>query len=221
MGSRRGKGKARAMMSISVIHQHLNLDRDRIQGFILEHICGFIWIYNVCGVKDGWARDLIYEIILFDPVTTLHISQFQVRWLHRRIRGWPFREWWAAFCSYMGKCLIKPMTKWTTGGGITPAPVGIKLIAPISRQPARRRWNTWVSISLGIVVMISGQRLSRQAAGSTNQTTSWPLDHLMSKETFDKDDDDANWADPRGQTGGSNHPGNGNDNDDSKGEEDI
>ena len=33
------------------------------------------------------------------------------------------------------------------------------------------------SISLSTVAMISGQRLSHQAAGSTGQATSWPLDH--------------------------------------------
>jgi len=58
-------------------------------------------------------------------------------------------------------------------------PSGIKLIAPIRTQPARQRLNAPLSISLGTVAMISGQRWSCQAAGSTSHTTSWPLDHWI------------------------------------------
>jgi hypothetical protein len=55
MGSSKGKGKARAKMPTSVINRRLSLDRERINGFILEHIFGIIPIYNVCGVRDERA----------------------------------------------------------------------------------------------------------------------------------------------------------------------
>jgi hypothetical protein len=104
-GSRKGKGKAtaRAKMPTLVINRRLSLDRNRIKGFISEHICGLIQIYIVCGVKDERAWDLFYDIISLHPVTTRHFSQFQLMWPHRRSRSSPFREWWAAFRSYMGQ----------------------------------------------------------------------------------------------------------------------
>src|SRR5882757_5527317 len=106
-GSSEGKGKTRAKMPTSVINRRLSLDRDRIQGFILEHIRGLIRKYNVCGVKDERAWDLFYDIIFLDPVTTRHFSQFQLLLPHRRSRSSPFREWWAAFRSYMGQMFHK------------------------------------------------------------------------------------------------------------------
>jgi len=102
-GSSRGKGKARAKMPTSGINRCLSLDRDRMKGFIIEHIRGLIRIYNVCGVMDERAWDHSYDIIFLDPVTTRHFSQFQLIWLHRRSRSSPFREWWAAFRSYIGQ----------------------------------------------------------------------------------------------------------------------
>jgi hypothetical protein len=94
-GTLKGKGKvtARAKILTLVINRHLTLDRDRIQGFTSENICGLIWIYNVCGVKDGRAWDLLYSIIFLDPVMTCHFSQFQLMWPDRRSRSSPFREW--------------------------------------------------------------------------------------------------------------------------------
>jgi hypothetical protein len=106
---------ARAKMLTSVINRPLSLHRDRIKGFISEHIRGLIRLYNVWGVKDERAWDLIYDIIFLDPVTTSHFSQFQLMWLHRRSRSSPLREWWAAFRSYMGQMFDKTrdqMTNW-------------------------------------------------------------------------------------------------------------
>jgi len=116
-GSRKGKGKAtaRAKMPTSVINRRLSLDRDRIKGFISEHIRGLIRIYNICGVNDERAWDLFYDIIFLDPVTTRHFSQFKRMWPHRRSRRSPFREWWAAFRSYMGQIFDKTrdqMNNW-------------------------------------------------------------------------------------------------------------
>jgi len=116
-GSRKGKGKAtaRAKMPTSVINRRLSLDRDRIKGLNSEHIRGLIRIYNVRGVKDERALDLFYDIIFLDPVTTRHFSQFQLMWPHHRSRSSPFREWWAAFRSYMGQIFDKThdqMNNW-------------------------------------------------------------------------------------------------------------
>jgi len=99
----KGNGKARAMMPTSVLNGRLSLDRDCIQGFISEHLGGLIWIYNFPGIKDERVWDLFYDIIILDPVTTRHFSQFQLMWPHGRSRSSPFREWWAAFDSYMGQ----------------------------------------------------------------------------------------------------------------------
>jgi len=72
----------------------------------------------------------------------------------------------------LGKFLTKPVTKWTIGGRTTPVPLGLKSIPPSRRQPARGMLNALVNISLGIVAMFSGQRMSCQTAGSTSQATS-------------------------------------------------
>jgi len=108
-GSQEGKGKAtaRAKILTSVINRHLSLDLDRMMGFISEHICGHIGIYNVCSVKDERACNLFNDIIYLVQVTTRHFSQFQLMWPHRRSRSSPFREWWAAFPSYMGQMFYK------------------------------------------------------------------------------------------------------------------
>jgi len=47
-------------------------------------------------------------------------------------------------------------------------PLGIKLIAPISGQPAREWLNAPASVSLGTVAMVSGRRLSRPADDNDN-----------------------------------------------------
>jgi hypothetical protein len=94
-GRSKGKGNAtvRAKIRMSVINRCLSLDRERIKGFISEHIRRLICIYNICGVKDERAWDLFYDMIFLDPVTTRHFSQFQLMWPHRRSRSSPFREW--------------------------------------------------------------------------------------------------------------------------------
>jgi hypothetical protein len=176
-GSSKGKGKARAKMPTSVINRRLSLDQDHIKGFISEHIRGLLRIYNVCSIKDERAWDLFYDIIFLDPVTTCHFSQFQLIWPHRRCRSSPFREWWAAFRSYMGQMFDTTHDQMNNWRWDNPHAFGVQVDAPIRRHPARGRLNAPVSISLGTVAMISGQRLSHQAAGSTSQATSWTLDH--------------------------------------------
>jgi hypothetical protein len=78
-----------------------------------------------------------------------------------------------------GKCLTKPVTKWTIRVGTAPVPSGIKLIPAIHRQPAWQRIHAPASVYPDTVVIISRQRLSHQAAGSTSQATSRLLDHWI------------------------------------------
>jgi hypothetical protein len=114
-GSSKEKRKARAKMLTSVINRRLSLDRERIKGFISEYICGLIQIYNVGSLNDERAWDLFYDIIFPDPVTTRHISQFQLMWPHRRHRSLPFQEWWAVLHSYMRQMFDKTrdqMNNW-------------------------------------------------------------------------------------------------------------
>jgi len=94
-------------MPTSVINRCQLLDRNCIKRFIPEPIRGLIRIYNVCSIKDESAWDLFYNIIFLDPVTTHNFSKFQLMWPHRRSRSSPFREWWAAFRSYMWQMFDK------------------------------------------------------------------------------------------------------------------
>jgi hypothetical protein len=122
-GSRKGQEKVttRAKRPTSVIIGHLSLGLDRIDGFILEHICRLTRIYNLCYVEDERVWDLFYDIIILDPVTTRHFAQFQLRWPHHRSWRSPFWEWWAAFRSYMGQMFFKirvqmPNWRWDNPG---------------------------------------------------------------------------------------------------------
>jgi len=102
-GSSKGKRKARANIPTSVINKRPSLDEDRIKEFMLEYICRPIPIYNVCGVKDERAWDLIYDIICLDPLTTCYFSLLQMIWPRHKSWSSPFREWWASFRSDMGQ----------------------------------------------------------------------------------------------------------------------
>jgi len=106
-GSSKAQRKARPRMPTSAINRCLSLDLDCIKGFISEHICGLIRIYNVCGIKDERAWDHFCHIIFRDPVRTRHFSPFQLMWAHLRRRSSPFREWCAAFLSYIGQMFVK------------------------------------------------------------------------------------------------------------------
>jgi len=62
-----------AKMLTSVRNWHLSLRRDQINELILEHICAFIWIDNVCDVTVARVRVLFADIIFPDPDMTLQI----------------------------------------------------------------------------------------------------------------------------------------------------
>jgi len=220
-GSSRGKGKARAKMPTSVINRRLLLDRNRIKGFISEHIHGLIRIYNVCGVKDERAWDLFYDIIFLDPVTTRHFSQFQLMWPHRRSRSSPFREWWAAFHSYMRQMFDKTCDQMNNWRWDNPRAFG--------DQVDRSNLQTTSSGK----VKHTGERFSWYGSDDLRAKIEPPSclqykpgDFLAVRplnwdEIIDEDDGDDNWADPGAPSGGRSRPGNGNDNDDGKSEEDT
>ena len=114
-GKGQGNANARVNMPTSVTYQCLSLNQAYMKGFILELICGLIWIYNVSGLKDERAWNIIYDIIFVNLVTTCYFSEFQLLWQHCRSRCSPFREWWVAFRSYIGQMLDKTrnqMNNW-------------------------------------------------------------------------------------------------------------
>jgi len=223
MGSHKGKGKAtaRAKMPTSVINRRLSLVWDHIRGFISEHNGGLIRIYNVCGVNNERAWDLVYNIIFLDPVTTSHFSQFQLMWPHRRSRSSPFRECWATFGSYMGQMFDKThdqMNNWRWDN-----PRAFRDQVDHSNPP---------TTSSGKVKRTS-ERFSWFGSNDLRAKIEPPccrqykpgeflsIIPLHWVEMIDEDDDDANWADPRVLSSGRSRPGDGNDNDNGEGEEDT
>jgi len=219
--SSKGKGKDSAKIPTSVIHRRVLLDRDRITGFILEHIRGLIRIFNVCGVKDERAWDLFYDIIFLDPVTTRHFSQFQLMWSHCRSRSSPFREWWAAFRSYMGQMFDKTrdqMNNWrwdnphTFGDQVDCSNPETTSSGKVQRTGERFSWYG------------SDDHRAKMEPPSCRQYK--PGDFLAIRppnwdEIIDEDDDDESWADPGAPSSGRSRPGDRNDNDDCEGEEDT
>jgi len=220
-GSSKGKGKARTNMPTSVINRRLSLDRDRMKGFISEHICGLIRIYNNCSVKDERAWDLFYDIIFLDPVTTPYFSQFQLVWLHRRSRSSPFGKWWAAVRSYMGQIFDKThdqMNNWrwdnphAFGDQVDRSNTQTTSSGKVKRTGERFSW--YGSDDLRAKIALPSCRQYKPG----NFLAVRPLDW---DEIIDADDDDENWADPGVPSGGRSHPGDGNDNDNGEGEEDT
>jgi len=115
MGSYKGKGMARAKMPTLFTNRHLSVGRDHIKGFILGHIGGLIPIYNLWGMKDEMASDVLYVIIVLDLVTTRHFSQFQLMWQHHSCWCSPYRKWWVVFSVCIGQLFDKTrneMNNW-------------------------------------------------------------------------------------------------------------
>jgi hypothetical protein len=190
-------------------------------GFISEHICALIQIYNVCGVDDENAWDLFYDIIFLDSVTTNHVAQFQPMWLHCRIRRSPVREWWSAILSYMGQMFDKThnqMNNW--------------------------RWDNpcalWNDIDRSNQQTTSSAKVKHPGKsfswyGSDNPRamieppSGWPykpgdflsVTPLKWDEIIHEDDDDEYRADPGEPSGGMSCRSDGDDNDTGGGEEDM
>jgi hypothetical protein len=206
-------------MPTLVINRCLSLDRDRTTEIISEHIRGPIRIFNVCGIKDERACDLFYNIIFLDPVTTRHFSKFQLMFLHHWSRSSPFQEWWAAFRSYTGQMVDNThdqMSNW--------------------RRDNRRAFRDQVDHSNPQTT--SSGKVKRTCecfywSGSNDGKAKkeppicWQYKSgnfragrsLIWDDITDADDDDENWVDLGAPNGGRSCPSNGNDTDDSVGEE--
>jgi len=220
-GSSKGKGKARAKMPTSGINRRLSLDWDRIREFISELIRELIWIYNVCGVKNERAWDLLYDIIFLDPVTTRHFSQFQLMWPHRRSRSSPFREWCAAFRSYMGQMFDKTRDQMNNWRCDNPRAFGdqVDRSNPQTTSSGKVKCTSERFSWYG-----SDDHRAKMEPPSCRQYT--PGDFLAVRPLdwdviIDEDDDDDNWADPGAPSGGRSRPGDGNHNDNGESEEDT
>jgi len=220
-GSRNRKGKARAKMPTSVINLRLSLDRDRIQGFISELIHRLIRIYNVGGIKDERAWDLFYDIIFLDPVMTGHISQFQVIWPHRTRRVSRFWEWWADFCSYLGQMFDKTCDQMNNWGRDNPCAFGdhVDCSNPQTTSSGKVK-------STGEHFSWHGTDHVRVKIEPPRCRQYKPVDFLALRtldwdEIIDKNDDDENWPDPGAASGRWSQPCDGNDNDNTEGEEDM
>jgi len=200
------------------MNRRLSLYPDRIKGFISEHIHGLIRIYNVCGVKDERAWDLFYDIIFLDPVTTRHFSQFQLMWQHRRSRSSPFREWCAAFRSYMGQMFHKTrdqMNNWRLdnphafGDQVDRSNPQTTRSGKVKRTGERFSWYGSDDLRL---------KIEPPSCWQYKPGDILAIRPLNWDEIIDEDDDDDNWADPGAPSGGRSHPSDSNDNDDSEGE---
>jgi len=220
-GSSKGTGKARAKMPTSVINRRLSLDRDRIMGFISEHICGLIRIYNVSGIKDERAWDLFYDTIFLDPVTTRNFSQFQLMWPHIRSRSSPFREWWAAFRSYMGQMFDKTRDQMNHWRWDNPHAFGDQ-VDRSNRQTTSsgkvkhtgEHFSWYDSDDLRAKIEPPSCRQYKPGDFLAVRPLNWD-------EIIDEDDDEEIWADPGAPSGGRSCPGDGHDNDNGEGEEDT
>jgi hypothetical protein len=222
-GSHKGKGKATAgaKMPTSVINRRLSLDRDRINGFLSEYIRGLIRIYIVCGVKDERAWDLFNDIIFLDLVTTRHFSQFPLLWPHRRSRSSCFREWWAAFRSYMGQMFDKTCDeinnwRWDNTRAFRDQ---VNISNPKTSSSGKvkctgERFSLCGSDDLRAKIKLPSCRQYKPGDVLAVRPLNWD-------EIIDEDDDDDTWADPAAPSGGRSHPSDCKDNDDSEGEEDM
>jgi len=220
-GRSKGKGKVGATMPTSAINRRLSLDWDRIQGIISKHICGLIRIYNVSGIKDEMRWDLLHDIIFLDPVTTRHFPQLLLMWPHRRRRSSPFREWWAAFRSYMGQmfdntCEQKNNWRWDNPRAFQDRVNRSNLQTTSSGQVKRtgERFSWYCSDDPWAKIEPPSCRQYEPGDILAVRPLNWD-------EILHEHGDYENWVDPGAPSGGSTRPGDGNDNEDSEGEEDT
>jgi hypothetical protein len=220
-GSSKGKGKARAKMPTSVRNQHWLLDRDRINRFISEHIRVHIRLYNVCSITEERAWDFIYAIIFLDPVMTRHFSQFQLMWPHRRSRSSPFREWWAAFRSYIGQMFDKTHYQMNNWRWDNPCAFrdqvdcsNLQTTSSGKVKPTGKCFSWYGSDNLRA-------KIEPPSCWQNKPGNFLAIRPLIWDDIIDDDDDDENWADSRAPIGGTSRSGNGNDNDNGEGEEDT
>jgi hypothetical protein len=219
--SHKGKGKvtASAKLTTSGINRCQFLDRDCTNGFILELIVGLIWMYKVCGLKDERAWDLFCYMIILDPVTTGHFSQFQLMYPQHRSRCSPFWEWWAVFPTYMGQMFRKTQDTMINRRWDNPHAFGDEVDC-----------SNLVTIRSGKVKCTSKHfswygskdlrgKIERPSCQQYKAGDYLAIRPLNWDEIFGEDDDDENMADAAAPNSERSRPSDGNDNDDSEGEE--
>jgi len=195
-GSRNGKGKARGKMLTLVIHRRLSFNWNRIKRFISKHICGLIWIYNVFAVKDERAWDLLYDIIVLDPVMTLHFSQFLLIWLLCKSRCLPYRKCWAAFRSYIAQMFDKTSDQMNNWKWDNPSAFRDQVDLSNPQTPSlgqvkhKSEGFSWYGHD-HLRVKIEMPRCRQYKPGDV-----LAVEPLNWDEIIEKDGDDENWADP-------------------------
>jgi len=220
-GKWKGNATAGAKMATSGLNRRLSLDRDCIQGFFSEHICGLWRIYNVCSVMDGRAWELIYDKVIPDPVTTRHFSHFQRMWPHCRSRCSPSREWWAVFCSPMGPMFDNARHemknwRWDNPGAFRDQGDRSNPVRTISGKVRRTRelffW--YSSDDLRAKIEPRSCRQYKSSDFLAFRLLNW-------NEIIDQDDDDETRLDPGAPSNWSSRHGDGNGNDHGEGEEQM
>jgi hypothetical protein len=163
----------------------------------------------------------LYSIIVLDPVTTRHYSEFQLMWPHHRSRSSPFREWLAAFRSYIATMSHTSHNHMNIWRWDNPRAFGDQGNCTISQ-----------STSLG-KVKCTGEHFSLYGTNDFRVNLVLPsrqpfkpgdfltVRPLKWNEIINKDDDAENWADHRAPRSGRNRHGDGNQSDDGEGDEDM
>jgi len=142
-------------------------------------------------------------------------------WPHRWGRSSSFREWWAAFRSYMGQKFGKTCDQINIWRWDNPRAFGDQVDCSNPQASSSGK------------VTSTGERFSWYGCDDPTARIEPPScrqykpgDFLAVRplhwdEIIDEDDDDDNWADPGAPSGGRSRPGDGNDNDDGESEEDT
>jgi len=188
-------------MPTSGINRSLSLVWDRKKVFMSEPIRGPLWIYNYPGFKEERAWDLFYDIIFLDSVTTHHFSPFQWIWLQCRSRSSPFREWWAAFPSYMGQMFDKTHHQMNNWRWDNPRAFADQVNCCNPRTSSSGKVKStgesfsWYSCD-DIRAMIEPPRCRQCEPGNF-----LPVRPPNWDEIIEKDDDDENWPHPGAPNG--------------------
>jgi hypothetical protein len=219
----KGKRKAtdEAKMPTLFLNQRLMLNRTSLKKFISELIVGLIRICSVTAVNNERPRDLFHAIIFLDPVTTRHLSQFQLIWPHHMSRSPPFWEWWVAFLSYMRQIFDKTRDQMNNWRWDNPSSFGdeVDRSNPQTTNLGNVKRNCECFSLYGsddLRAKIEPPSCWQRKAGNflAGGLLNWD-------EIIEENDNDENCADLRAPSRGRSHHGNGNGNGIGEGEEDT
>jgi len=132
-----------------------------------------------------------------------------------------FREWWAAFRSYMGQMFDKTRDQMNNWRWDNPRAFGDQVDRSNPQTTSSEkvkhtceRFSWYGSDDLGAKIEPPSCRQYKPGDFLVVRPPNWD-------EIIDEDDDDDNWADPGAPSGGRSCPGDGNDNDNGESEEDM